>query len=107
NVRVCRPQSKEPVDCNRSRPRPHSAERPKNLTQRVVVIVSRGRRLALTPSMGEIAADVGMPAGNDVETGYGGSSEVARFSQGRFDRHGGRTRSHAGWPGRMTRRAMS
>ena len=34
------------------------------------------------PSMGGIAADAGMPAGNDVETRYAGSSEVARRSPG-------------------------
>jgi hypothetical protein len=54
----------------------------KNLTQRVFVVVSAtvaGPRSHL--SMGGIAADAGMPAGNAVETGYGGSSEIARLYQ--------------------------
>ena len=73
---------KEPVDCSRGRLRPHATEQPKNLTQRVFVVVSAtvaGSRSNL--SMGGIAADAGMLAGNDVETEYGGSSEIARLYQ--------------------------
>jgi hypothetical protein len=40
-----------------------------------------GRQGLSQPSIGGIAADAGMPAGNDVETGYGGSSEIARLYQ--------------------------
>ena len=76
------PRPEEPADCNRSRLRPHAADRPKNLTQRLFVIrfaTVAGERSQ--QSVAGIAADAGMPAGNDVETGYGGSSEVAQLYQ--------------------------